>query len=457
MISNTLYYVISAILVLMVFGGIFLLSKPKTATLGNLISVVAVVLAIVVTFIYYEIFNLWYLYISLGLGFIIGAVIAYKVKMIKMPDLIAILNGLGGLASLIVGIFALYQIGGDATYFSITASMLAIVIGSITFVGSIIAFLKLARLIPSKPIKIIGYTPIVIVVSILIIGFVFATFFIPISPIYLVIIGLLASIFLAVIATIAIGGADMPIAISLLNSFSGLAAAITGLAISELILVAFGSIVGASGLILTRIMSKAMNKSLLQIITGKTTTTGTYISKEVEESNEEVVIDDPAIVFKEAKKVIIVPGYGMAISQAQHEVRKIYDMLLESGKDIRFAIHPIAGRMPGHMNVLLAEVSIDYDHLYDLDDINDEFLTTDLVIVIGANDVINPASKTHEGTPIYGMPILNVSDSKHIFIFNYDLNPGYSGVENPLYKRKSGVTLFLGDAKDTLKEFIQSL
>ena len=147
----------------------------------------------------------------------------------------------------------------------------------------------------------------------------------------------------------------------------------------------------------------------------------------------------------------------MAISQAQHEVRKIYDMLLESGKDIRFAIHPIAGRMPGHMNVLLAEVSIDYDHLYDLDDINDEFLTTDLVIVIGANDVINPASKTHEGTPIYGMPILNVSDSKHIFIFNYDLSPGYSGVENPLYKRKSGVTLFLGDAKETLKEFIQSL
>ena len=343
MISNTLYYVISAILVLMVFSGIFLLSKPKTATLGNLISVVAVVLAVIVTFIYYEIFNLWYLYISIGLGFIIGAIIAYKVKMIKMPDLIAILNGLGGLASLIVGIFALYQIGGDATYFSITASMLAIVIGSITFVGSIIAFLKLARLIPSKPIKIIGYTPIVIVVSILIIGFVFTTFFIPISPIYLVIIGLLASIFLAVITTIAIGGADMPIAISLLNSFSGLAAAITGLAISELILVTFGSIVGASGLILTRIMSKAMNKSLLQIITGQTTTTDTYISKEVEESDEEVVIDDPVKVFKEAKKVIIVPGYGMAISQAQHEVRKIYDMLLESGKDIRFAIHPIAG------------------------------------------------------------------------------------------------------------------
>ena len=460
MISDLVYYIISGVLVLFVFLGILLLSKPKTAKLGNGIAAGAVILAVILTILKHEIYDQWILYIIIGIGVIIGAILAYKIKMIKMPNMIAILNGLGGLASLIVGIFAMYQIGSDNSYFSVISAMLAIAIGSVTFIGSIIAFLKLGNHITSKPIKIKGYTIIIIISTILLFGFIIATYFIPLSPIYLVIIGLALSSFIAVIFTIAIGGADMPIAISLLNSFSGIAAAISGLAIGEVVLVAFGSVVGASGLILTRIMSVAMNKTLLQIITGQTTQTIAGDTARYTDENvdlEETEADNPIEVFNEAKDIIVVPGYGMAIAQAQSLVRELYDISLKTNKQIRFAIHPIAGRMPGHMNVLLAEVDIDYDHLYDLDDINNDFSKSDLVIVIGANDVINPASKTHEGTPIYGMPILNVDDARHIFIFNYDLKPGYAGVENLLYKRKNGVTLFLGDAKVMLKEFIESL
>ncbi len=460
MISNLAYYIISGVLVLFVFLGILLLSKPKTAKIGNGISASAVILAVVLTILKYEIYDQWLLYIVIGLGVIIGAVLAYRIKMIKMPNMIAILNGLGGLASLIVGIFAIYQIGSDNSYFSVISAMLAIAIGTITFIGSIIAFLKLGNHITSRPVKIKGYTIVIITTIIILFGFVIATYFIPISPIYLIIIGLVLSSFVAIIFTIAIGGADMPIAISLLNSFSGIAAAISGLAIGEIVLVSFGSVVGASGLILTKIMSRAMNKTLIEIITGRTTQTpssdnNVYLNQY--EDEEDVIADNPREVFNNAKDIIVVPGYGMAIAQAQHLVRELYDICIRTNKQIRFAIHPIAGRMPGHMNVLLAEVNIDYDHLFDLDDINDDFTNADLVIVIGANDVINPASKTHEGTPIYGMPILNVSDSGHIFIFNYDLKPGYAGVENPLYMRKSGVTLFLGDAKKTLEEFLELL
>ena len=455
--SDVLYYGVSAFLVISVLLGIHLLSKPTTAKLGNIISAISVILAVFVTFLYLDIFDDWLLYVFLAVGILIGIFVSYKIKMIEMPQLIAILNGIGGLASLIVGAFAVYLIGSDDSYFSIMSAMLALVIGTITFVGSLVAFLKLGGFINQKPVKIKGYTFVSIITTILMLALVVSAYFLPIDKAYIVILGIVLSTFFGIVFTISIGGADMPITISLLNSLSGLAAAISGLAISELLLVAYGGIVGASGLILTQIMCRAMNKSLLDVIMGRTTSQSSNQSTTDYNYDNSVKDGDPIKVFNEAKCIIIVPGYGMALAQAQTLVKSLADIVKERGDSVKFAIHPIAGRMPGHMNVLLAEVNVDYDDLYDLEDINDEFKTTDLVVIIGANDVINPAAKTAQGTPIYGMPILNVFESSNIFIFNYDLKPGYAGVENPLYHNQKQVHLFLGDAKVTLKEFIDKI
>jgi len=258
--------------------------------------------------------------------------------------------------------------------------------------------------------------------------------------------------------TIRVGGADMPITISLLNSLSGVAGAIAGLAIGDVLLVAVGGIVGASGLLLTQIMCKAMNRKLFDILLGKAKkinkadVKAQVVAPIVQETAE--VKADPVDILKNAKNVIIVPGYGMAIAQAQHLVKQMADALHANGAKVRYAIHPVAGRMPGHMNVLLAEANVDYDDLFEMDDLNPEFEHADLTIVVGANDVMNPAAREAAGTPIYGMPILNVDKCKTVFIFNYDLKPGYAGVENPLYKRVNGVHLFLGNASVTLKALL---
>lgn len=454
--SDLLYYLISAILVLLVLLGIYLLSKAKTAKLGNFISGLSLFAAVVVTFIKFNLFSNWLLYVFIIVGAVIGIILAYRIEMIKMPQFIAALNGLGGLSSLIVGAFAVYKIGSDNSYFSQTSALLALVIGTITFVGSLIAFLKLGNYINPKPVKVFKYSLFIIAILILLTALVFSGYFINISWL-VVLIGLVLSIVFAVIFTISIGGADMPITISLLNSFSGLAAAISGLAISDLLLVAYGGIVGASGLILTQIMCKAMNKRLVDILMGKTTSQVSTRKEIAVNLESDATKANPRDIFINSKDVIIVPGYGMAIAQAQKLTKELADIIKDNGGKVRFAIHPVAGRMPGHMNVLLAEVNVDYDDLYDLADINSDFSSCDLAIVIGANDVINPAAKTHEGTPIYGMPILDVSLAKNIFIFNYDLKPGYSGVENPLYSPKDNVYLFLGDAQKTLSSFINSL
>ena len=258
--------------------------------------------------------------------------------------------------------------------------------------------------------------------------------------------------------TIRVGGADMPITISLLNSFSGVAGSIAGLAIGDALLVAVGAIVGSSGLLLTQIMCKAMNRSLMDILLGKTTIAAKSIEKKQVEvkSIKEDVKESYLELIRKAKNVIIVPGYGMAIAQAQHLVKNLSDKLKTNGATVRYAIHPVAGRMPGHMNVLLAEADVDYDELFEMDEINPEFKNADLTIVVGANDVLNPAAREAEGTPIYGMPILNVDESKNIVIFNYDTKPGYAGVDNPLYQ-KDNVHLVLGNAYDTLSELLEKL
>ena len=445
--NDVIYYVISAVLALLVMFGIFLMSKVDKARLGNCISAFSLLLAVIITLLRHEILGIWFLYIFLFVGAVIGIFMAVKVKMIETPQMIALLNGLGGLASTIVGGFALFKIGAEDNLFSQITALIALLIGSITFVGSLIAALKLARKMTQKPINLPYHSPLLLTLLILMLALLVLIFIPSVKPLWIVIFGLLISALFGLVFTIKIGGADMPITISLLNSLSGVAGAITGLAINDILLVSIGGIVGASGLLLTQIMCKAMNRKLLDILLGKTST---KVVKQVseEEHDESQTKSDPFAVLKAAKKVIIVPGYGMAIAQAQYQVKELADYLKTLGVNIKFAIHPVAGRMPGHMNVLLAEVDVDYDDLYEMDAINPEFKDSDVTIVVGANDVLNPAARNQPDTPLYGMPILNVDESKEVLIFNFDLKPGYSGVNNPLYS-KTNVHLFLGNAKDT--------
>ncbi|HQC55270.1 MAG TPA: NAD(P)(+) transhydrogenase (Re/Si-specific) subunit beta, partial [Clostridia bacterium] len=347
----------------------------------------------------------------------------------------------------------------------------AIVVGAATLSGSLIAAGKLHRLIPQKPIVLKGHmsltlgTLILSLIASLLATILGATGVIPNnswSMAILMLVILISSLAFGVIFSIRVGGADMPITISLLNSLSGVAGAIAGLAMNDLLLVAIGGIVGASGLLLTQAMCKSMNRKLIDILTGKTSAHGikaTSASKvEKEEDKPVEVKEDKKVnqmdILKNAKKVIIVPGYGMAIAQAQYLVKNLADMIRGYGAVVKYAIHPVAGRMPGHMNVLLCEADVDYEDLYEMDDINDEFKDADATIVIGANDVLNPAANTEVDTPIYGMPVLNVNDCKNIFIFNYDKNPGYAGVNNPIYDRTEGVYMHLGNAAETLKAFM---
>ncbi len=455
-LENPIIYIIPGILVLLIMLGIFLMSKVKHAKIGNFLSAFAVLAAVIATLVVNEIVSVWLIYVYLFIGALIGIWLALKVKMINMPQLIALLNGLGGLASLIVGGYALFSIGTDNSQFSFITAIIALLIGGITFTGSLIAAGKLHRLLKQKPTFIKGNLYFLLAgVLLLIAGL--TIYFIKPYNLWILLAGLVVLSFLyGILFTLRIGGADMPIVISLLNSLSGVAGAISGLAIADLMLVSVGGIVGASGLLLTQIMCKAMNRSLFEIILGKTTT------RTESENEEEVVIkkqtdqDYKEVVLK-AKEVIIVPGYGMAVAQAQHLVKDLRDLLVKKGIRVRFAIHPVAGRMPGHMNVLLAEANIDYDELFEMDELNDDFKNTDIAIIVGANDVINPAARDQENTPIYQMPILNADYAKNIFIFNYDLKPGYSGVNNPIYQQEKGVYFFLGNAFNTLDNFINEI
>ncbi len=454
--NSVVFYSISGILVLFVMFGIYLMGKVKSARLGNTISAFSILLAVIITLIKNEVFDIWLLYIYIAIGTGIGIIITLKTKMIQTPQLVATLNGLGGLASTIVGVFALYEIGADHSVFGQITAIIAIVIGMLTFMGSLIAALKLSQIIKQKSLSLPHHTLILSILSILMGGLIVVSPIFSLNPAIIIALGLILSGLFGLLFTFKIGGADMPIAISLLNSLSGVAGAISGLAIGNVLLVSIAGIVGASGLLLTQIMCKAMNRKLIDILLGKTTVNVSNQKNVVAEIKTDESTKDPYKVIKEAKNIIIIPGYGMAIAQAQFVVKELADIIKKNGASVKFAIHPVAGRMPGHMNVLLAEVDIDYDDLYDMDTINPEFKDADVVIVVGANDVINPSARDKEGTPIYGMPILNADEAKQVFIFNYDLKPGYSGVNNSLYQ-KNHVHFFLGNAKDTLSTFIAEI
>ncbi len=462
LLSDAVYYIACGVLALAVLLGIHFMSKVEKAQLGNRISAWAIALGIILTLIKKDILPVWLMYPAMAVGAIIGLILARRVKMIEMPQLVALLNGIGGAASAIVASFAFTSLYRSGEFFGKTTASLAVVVGTVTLFGSLVAAGKLHKLITQKPIIYrFHQTAAVGLLFILTVLVILGGFFslIP-SAILLPIMVIVAAVF-GLLFSVRVGGADMPITISLLNSLSGVAAAIAGFAVTDILLVAVGGIVGASGLFLTQIMCRAMNRKLMDILLGKTALKKSKTEKKetTEESRETEEKDpvDPITVIKSAKNVIIVPGYGMALAQAQHLTKELAEKLKDNGASVKFAIHPVAGRMPGHMDVLLIEAGIPFDDVYEMDSINDAFKEADVTIVVGANDVLNPAARNAEGTPIYGMPILNVDQCKHIVIFNYDLKPGYSGVENPIYKNKEGVWVIQGDAATTLKETLQKL
>lgn len=469
--TTTIYLIICAILSVLVLAGISMMSKVKTAVQGNFLSAISVLAGIVITLSYNNIVSVGSIYIYILIGSLIGSVLARKVKMIEMPQLVALLNSIGGLASALVGILTLLGVDIiESSYpvFSNITAVLAIIVGVVTFVGSLVAAGKLHKLLPQRPIIWKGHSTILNISIVLLLASVILTAFIgriagtsmDLAIIFAISIGV--STLFGYAFSIRVGGADMPITISLLNSLSGVAGAIAGMAIGDILLVSVGGIVGASGLFLTQIMCRSMNRSLMDILTGKTSVARPS-SKNVGAIKDTIQLapsgaekqSNKSEILNNAKSVIIVPGYGMALAQAQHQVKQLADKFESNGAEVKYAIHPVAGRMPGHMNVLLAEADVPYEQLYEMDAINGEFKNADAVVVIGANDVLNPAARDAVDTPIYGMPVLNVDEAKQVFICNFDLKPGYAGVENPLYKKESGVHLLLGDAKDSLNKLLQ--
>ncbi|EQA35285.1 NAD(P) transhydrogenase beta subunit [Leptospira inadai serovar Lyme str. 10] len=459
-----LLYLISSILFII---GLKYLSHPKTAVRGNFIGAIGMFLAVVGVFIEYgKIGQEDIIWIASGIlvGTVIGTYIALKVEMTGMPQLVALLNGFGGLASFLVGGNSLMEIletGKNAellTNYQFTISTAATgIIGAVTFTGSVIAFGKLQGLVSEKSVRYLGdqIVKILFFAGSLYLGYLNVT-----QPRaiewywYVVIVGSV----LGVLLVMPIGGADMPVVIALLNSYSGIAASATGFVLGNNVLIIAGSLVGASGVILTQIMCKAMNRSLPNVLFGglggavATTDSGDiYAGKTKSTSAEEV-----AMLLDMAQRVVIVPGYGMAVAQAQHAVRDLYNQLTDRGIEVEFAIHPVAGRMPGHMNVLLAEADIPYDKMKEMDEINPTFDTVDVVIINGANDVVNPLAKTDPNSPIAGMPILDVEKAKTIIVIKRSLSPGFAGVPNPLFIQENAL-MYFQDGKKATQEIVTAL
>ncbi len=456
--NSIVYNILSVVFIIGVVRGIQLMSSPKTARQGNLLGAFAMAGAMIVTLIQAEILNSVVIYATIILGGAVGYWLALKVKMTEMPQMVALLNALGGGASALVSVLVLMG-SADVTLFNGFNSNLGLAVGAVTFSGSIVAAGKLAAMLPQRQVHLNHHN----LISILLFGLTCVLILIntvAVSALLTWTLGL-ATLLLGVIITIRVGGADMPITISLLNSLSGVAGAIAGFATNNVLLVAVGAIIGASGLILTQIMCRAMNRQLSKIIFASAPVgTSVAVTEAAPVSTPEVETEPPlersVRVLKEAQKVVIVPGYGMALAQAQHRVKELVDRLEQAGKEVKIAIHPVAGRMPGHMNVLLAEADLDYEKFIEIDEINPEFPEVDAVVVVGANDVVNPAANTAEGTPIYGMPVLNVAVAKQIIICNFDTKPGYAGVDNPLYKMDRSI-LLLGDAAESISSLNEQL
>lgn len=462
-----LLYIVSAML--FVFG-LKMLSRADTARKGNAISAIGMLLAIITALASDSLIHWQWIAIGLAAGTIIGALAARLVAMTSMPEMVALFNGFGGIASLLVGwaeFQRLYTSGelAAAPWGALAIIGVTVLIGGVTFTGSIIAWGKLSEKMTSKPILysgqqiVNGLVVLLILASIILMSigrpFMGPGTSLPFMGTYtsMIILGAL-SLILGIMVVIPIGGGDMPVVISLLNSYSGMAACAAGFVITNNVLIVSGALVGSSGIILTNIMCKAMNRSLSNVLfSGFGSGTGVKKSAGFTGEAKPVSVDDAYPILEAAHSVLIVPGYGMAVAQAQHAVQELASLMEENGAEVNFGIHPVAGRMPGHMNVLLAEANVPYEQLREMDDVNPTIEMVDVVLVIGANDVVNPAARTDEGSPLYGMPVINVDKARTVIVFKRSLNPGFAGVDNPLFFNDNTRMLF-GDAKSSIQGLV---
>ena len=449
-------YVLAA--ALFIFG-LKLLGHPSSARKGNLLSAIAMLIAIVVTMFDNNIVSFQMIAIAMLAGSIIGILAARMIAMTAMPEMVSLLNGIGGLASLFVA-WATVEANSEFTAFTMIVTFLALLIGGVTFSGSLIAWAKLSERISGRSITFAGQSAFN---SLLVLAIIFTAYLFVAQPTMLADVTIDFNMVLytamgfallfGIMLVLPIGGADMPVVISLLNSYSGLAACAAGFALHNNILIVAGSLVGASGIILTKIMCKAMNRSLSNVLFSgfmSVTKTDMVIEGEVKPLSAE----DAYYVLEAAQSVVVIPGYGMAVAQAQHAMKELQQLLEENGAEVAYAIHPVAGRMPGHMNVLLAEADVSYEQLFEMDEINKRIQNFDVAIVIGANDVVNPAAREMKGSPIYGMPVINADLAKNVFVLKRGMASGFAGIDNPLFF-KPNCRMIFGDAKETLNGIIR--
>ena len=455
-----LSYLLAAILFII---GLKQLSSPATARQGNFLAAIGMLIAIIATLINQEILSYGLIAVALVIGSIIGLVSAQKVPMTAMPQMVGIFNGLGGAASALIAIgeyWRLLQSGENIAFDSILIAILGVLIGGVTFTGSVLACAKLQELITGAPVTFPFQQPFNILLLLTFLGGSVYLFFDPTSiDVFLTLVVL--SLIFGALFVLPIGGGDMPVVISLLNSFSGIAASVVGFILMNSMLIIAGALVGASGIILTQIMCKAMNRSLASVLfgafgTGASAGGEASTTSSLDKSVHAIDSEEGAMMLGYARSVVIVPGYGMAVAQAQHAVRELAEQLEKNGVEVKYAIHPVAGRMPGHMNVLLAEANVPYPQLYDMDDINPEFERVDVALIIGANDVVNPAARHDKASPIYGMPILDVDKAQHTIVIKRSMRSGFAGVENELFYNPKTFMLF-GSAQDVVAQLVSQV
>jgi proton-translocating NAD(P)+ transhydrogenase subunit beta len=437
------------------------LSSPKTARLGNWLGAAGMTIAIAATFARAGMHNYVSIVVVMAVAAPIGAYAARAVKMTAMPQMVALFNGVGGGAAALVALTEFQDLAPDPGRLPFDSSMstiLSALIGSVSFSGSMVAYAKLQELVTGRPIvypgqKVGNAAVLAALVAVAIVVLAGA------QQTWLLVVLIAGALAFGVLFVLPIGGADMPVVIAMLNAFTGLAASATGFVLHENVLIVSGMLVGASGTLLTLMMATAMGRSVTNVLFGafgQVQVTGEALAAGADGQVRSASAEDVAVMLAYAQRVVIVPGYGMAVAQAQHDVRKLADELQRHGVDVRYAIHPVAGRMPGHMNVLLAEANVPYDQLYEMDQINDDFPETDVALVIGANDVTNPAARNSPGSPIYGMPILDVDHAKNVVVIKRSMNPGFAGIDNPLYRDPKTVMLF-ADAKKGVSELFEDV
>jgi H+-translocating NAD(P) transhydrogenase subunit beta len=448
-------YLVSAVLLVV---GIRRLSAPPTARSGNVIAAIGMTIAIVFTFLDPDVDSYWLIVAGMVIGTIVGVASARLVKMTAIPQMVALFNGVGGGAAALIATAEFHRLAplsGHLAGDEVGAMLFSALIGSISFAGSLVAFGKLQEVLPGRPIVFGGQQLVngALFAALLVFGVLAGS---TEAGIWIVLL-LAGALVFGVMLVLPIGGADMPVVISLLNAFTGLAAASTGFVLDNTALIIGGTLVGASGTLLTVLMGRAMNRSLANVLFGAfgaAPAGGAVAAASTDgRSYREITAEDAAVMLAYANRVVIVPGYGLAVAQAQHAVRELADLLEKRGVDVKYAIHPVAGRMPGHMNVLLAEANVPYPQLFDMEDVNPEFPRTDVALVIGANDVTNPAARSVPESPIYGMPILNVDEAANVVVLKRSMNPGFAGIDNDLYYDPKTAMLF-GDAKASVEKLV---